>query len=229
MRTPDLVRFYGKVDKNGPVPAHRPELGPCWVYLAYKDRLGYGRFWFRGKMPPAQRVSWFLEHGEWPKADACHHCDNRACVRPSHLFDGTHDENIADREAKGRGVVPRLRGASHPLAKLTEDDVHAIRRALAAGEVQTSIAVRFNVSRSAINNIALGLEWAHLPDQTGGARPPRRIPYRMVEFRGEQRALVQLAKESGMSMATIRRRLKRGLDLETALTTPPRSLLQGVA
>jgi hypothetical protein len=25
-------RFWEKVDKNGPVPAHRPELGPCWVW-----------------------------------------------------------------------------------------------------------------------------------------------------------------------------------------------------
>src|SRR5438477_8325240 len=23
--------FWKRVDKNGPVPAHRPELGPCWI------------------------------------------------------------------------------------------------------------------------------------------------------------------------------------------------------
>ncbi|HKY40725.1 MAG TPA: HNH endonuclease [Polyangiaceae bacterium] len=169
MRTPPAVRFYCKVDKNGPVPVHRPELGPCWVYLAYKDRLGYGRFWFKGTMALAQRVAWFLDHGEWPKADACHHCDNRACVRPSHLFDGTHAENIADRDAKGRGAVPRLRGSAHPSSKLTEDDVREIRRALAAGEVQTAIAARLRVSRSAINNVALGLHWAAERPTVGGA------------------------------------------------------------
>jgi|SRR5580658_5854190 hypothetical protein len=24
-------RFWSKVDKNGPVPSHRPELGQCWI------------------------------------------------------------------------------------------------------------------------------------------------------------------------------------------------------
>jgi hypothetical protein len=41
-------RFWKKVDKNGPVPAHRPELGPCWLWTGalvgrgYRVGLGYG-------------------------------------------------------------------------------------------------------------------------------------------------------------------------------------------
>jgi hypothetical protein len=30
----DIERFWSKVDRNGPVPEHRPELGPCWVWTA---------------------------------------------------------------------------------------------------------------------------------------------------------------------------------------------------
>ena len=33
----------------------------------------------------------------------CHHCDNRICVRPKHLFLGTAKDNAQDREKKGRG------------------------------------------------------------------------------------------------------------------------------
>ena len=33
-------RFWSKVDKNGPIPSHRPELGPCWIWIARRDRYG---------------------------------------------------------------------------------------------------------------------------------------------------------------------------------------------
>ena|ERR1700694_1946906 len=29
-----MLRFWLKVNQNGPVPEHRPELGPCWVWTA---------------------------------------------------------------------------------------------------------------------------------------------------------------------------------------------------
>lgn len=34
--------------------------------------------------------------------DACHRCDIRACVRPSHLFEGTRLQNVQDMDGKGR-------------------------------------------------------------------------------------------------------------------------------
>jgi len=97
-----IQRFWSKVDKNGPVPAHCPELGPCWMWTAAKSEKGYGRFWFAGGLRLAHRVAFFLEESRWPVPDGMHCCDNPACVRRSHLKEGTHADNNADKAAKGR-------------------------------------------------------------------------------------------------------------------------------
>jgi predicted XRE-type DNA-binding protein len=163
MSTTLLERFYSKVDKNGPVPEHRSELGACWIWTARLSPIGYGEFWFEGRMHGAHRVAWFLEHGSWPDPCALHACDNRACVRvTSHLFEGSQVENIADRDTKGRTVVPSQRGVAHSQAKLNEALVRQIRAAIASGESQPSIALRLGVSRSAINNVANGYCWGHV-------------------------------------------------------------------
>lgn len=100
------ARFWCKVNKNGPLPPHRPELGRCWVWVAGKSKRGYGKFIFEGKNWRAHRFAWFLKHGR-VKDCILHKCDNPSCVR--HLFSGNMSENILDCVAKGR----------HPLAKRT--------------------------------------------------------------------------------------------------------------
>lgn len=39
---PLRTRFEAMLDKDGPIPAHRPELGPCHQWTGKKDRKGYG-------------------------------------------------------------------------------------------------------------------------------------------------------------------------------------------
>lgn len=104
-----LARFWAKVNRNGPVPSHRPELGPCWLWTGSINH-GYGRislgpqgavYEFR-----AHRVSWELHYGPIPDGlFVCHHCDTSACVRPSHLFVGDQAANAADMVAKGRSLT----------------------------------------------------------------------------------------------------------------------------
>lgn len=105
--TPIAQRFWSKVDKSGPVPAHSPELGPCWVWTASLNRKGYGQIHYRAADAPkrpaaAHRISWMLAHGGMPALCVLHKCDNPRCVRPDHLFVGTVAENNEDMRAKGR-------------------------------------------------------------------------------------------------------------------------------
>jgi hypothetical protein len=91
-------RFWTKVDKT-------PGLGPngdCWEWTDHLSTQGYGRASFMNRQVYAHRLSFFLHHGRWPDNFACHHCDNRKCIRPEHIFDGTRSDNMRDAYQKGR-------------------------------------------------------------------------------------------------------------------------------
>lgn len=100
----------------------------------------------------AHRFSWELHFGPIPTGMyVCHHCDNRPCVNPSHLFLGTLQDNLADMRAKGRGhVIP---------GKLTWEAVRDIRARAASGETHASIAGRYNVTRPNVSIIVSGRTW----------------------------------------------------------------------
>lgn len=111
-------RLWAKVDKSGPVPAHRPELGSCWVWTgAVTKHVGHGVIALGARAEgtaKTHRVSYELHFGPIPKdvsVELCvlHHCDNRRCVRPDHLFLGTDADNVRDMLAKGRAVFPPVR------------------------------------------------------------------------------------------------------------------------
>jgi hypothetical protein len=109
----------------------------------------------------AHRVAWTLHHGQIPDGmSICHHCDNPPCVRPDHLFVGTHGDNCRDKISKGREA--HVRGSENGQAKLTEAEVLQIR-ALAPTMLQQQIADKFGISRKQIWAIVHRKKWAHLP------------------------------------------------------------------
>lgn len=88
----DIMRFESKVS--------RMESG-CLEWIGGRDKLGYGRFKFRGRMLMSHRVSMAIRHGDLPVGLVVDHlCRNPACVDPEHLEMVTLGENTA------RGLSP---------------------------------------------------------------------------------------------------------------------------
>lgn len=163
---PLAARFWPKVDRNGAVPIHDPSLAPCWLWTGGLYRQGYGRFFVAGKrrdasQAKAHRVSYEIAHGKIPDGlGVLHRCDVRRCVNPAHLYLGTDADNARDRRERGR--EGDRSGGRNGRAKLTANDIYEIRKALADGETQTSLGLRFGVSQKQISKIASGLAWSHL-------------------------------------------------------------------
>lgn len=98
------ARFWAKVDKNGPVPAHMPNLGKCWVWKGSTKGYGYGQF-YCPKSVKAHRYSWGIHNSKVSsKIFVLHRCDNRLCVNPSHLFLGNNSDNMRDCAKKKRHI-----------------------------------------------------------------------------------------------------------------------------
>lgn len=87
-------RFWPKVNKHGPIPDYRPELGPCWVWTAAMATGGYGAFGVGRRKVYAHRFAYELLVGPIPEGlEIDHLCRVRACVNPTHLEAVTHREN----------------------------------------------------------------------------------------------------------------------------------------
>ena len=139
--------------------------GGCWLWTRSTAK-GYGTIRIGGnerKMVRVHRVSY--EHFVGPIPNGlfvCHKCDVRHCVNPDHLFVGTNSDNVQDCVKKGRLITPNLRGEAHGSAKLTEDDIRAIRILAQSDKTQKSIAIHFGVSRGLIWHILNGKRWGHV-------------------------------------------------------------------
>lgn len=141
----------------------------CWLWIGAKTVHGYGGFVYYNRdengystgrvSVVAHRFSYELIHDpiEYPY-QVLHKCDNRLCVNPAHLFVGTLQDNMTDRNAKGR----HAHGESHARAKLTEIQVRAIRQQYADGQTQVNLSKQFSISRWAIRSIIDGRAWRHI-------------------------------------------------------------------
>ena len=119
-------RFWAKVDRSGPVPDRRPDLGECWIWRAWVDRTtGYGLWTYveddRKVTTTAHAFAYRVTYGAPPVG--LHHdhlCHVRTCCRPSHLEAVTQAENnrrspkLARRTECKRGHSYAEHGYTYP-------------------------------------------------------------------------------------------------------------------
>jgi hypothetical protein len=94
-------RFWAKVNKDGPIPVARPELGPCWLWTASTDGRGrYGSFQYEGRLQRAHHVAYRFLVGPIPEGQEWDHlCRVTLCVRPLHGEWVSHRENVLRGES----------------------------------------------------------------------------------------------------------------------------------
>lgn len=147
----DRARFFKYVPNA--------EADECWEWQSTRNHRGYGKFWLNGRTAVAHRVAYEMSKGPIPAGMQVRHtCDNRACVNPAHLLVGTGKDNARDALERDR----YRRGSANGRAKLTASQVDEIREGWRRGETQVSMARRFGVSKSAIQWILNGRNWAGL-------------------------------------------------------------------
>jgi hypothetical protein len=132
-----------------------------------KDRRGYGKINSGGKHGPiisAHRLSYVLHNGVIPEGMfVCHSCDNPACVNPSHLWVGTHLDNMADMTRKKRnGQYDRTKVPKKPNQKIAREAAAEIKRLSLMGVNQDELARLFGVSQALVSGIKTGKHWPEL-------------------------------------------------------------------
>lgn len=154
----DAERFWEKVDRR--------DADDCWPWLGTKSNNGYGTFSVGSRLSgdarnvsPHRYVCELVGRTFGPGQHALHHCDNKQCVNPSHIYVGTQADNARDFLERGTRKVPDQRGEKNPRAKLSASEATEIRR---SSESLRSLSARFGVSKTHVSWIKHWKSWGHL-------------------------------------------------------------------
>lgn len=131
-----LKKVLMRIDKLGPLPMHRPELGPCWLWTGSTNTKGYGRIRIGKKVVAVHRYVYEQLVGQIVKPQLDHVCRVRACCNPNHLEPVTNAENQKRGENANRNKTECRNG--HALT--SENTIIASR--IRAGKLLTERACR---------------------------------------------------------------------------------------
>jgi hypothetical protein len=129
----------------------------CWIWLGGMSK-GYGVWPLAWKERRAHRVSYAAYNGPLLGELIRHTCDVACCVNPAHLIIGNSAENQRDKAVRGRSA----RGEKNGRAKLTEQQVLAIRADFAKGGRIADLAQVYHLDYATIRDIVYHTTWRHI-------------------------------------------------------------------
>lgn len=91
-----MQRFWSKVDKTV----------NCWNWIGANRGNGYGCFKYKNKVYDAHRFVWYLVFKKFPTQWILHKCNNKKCVNPDHIYEGSAKQNYADMLVAGNAYKP---------------------------------------------------------------------------------------------------------------------------
>jgi hypothetical protein len=137
-----------------------PRESGCIEWTGSSDTKGYGQLRVDRKLIKAHRYAVERINGPIPSGMVVMHaCDNPKCVNIDHLRVGSQKQNVHDMDLKGRRINKHPKGETHKNAKLTDDDVRAIRRDTRR---QIDIAATYGVAQTVVSKIKLHQAWRHV-------------------------------------------------------------------
>lgn len=131
----------------------------CWIWKGTRCN-DYGVLNREGKNVYVHRLSYEIHKGTIKEGlFVLHRCNNKLCVNPKHLYEGTHKDNARDREL----TEDHSRGAKNSNSVLTEGEVAEIKRLVRVEFWRTrkDIGEQFGVSHATVSRIATGETWKH--------------------------------------------------------------------
>lgn len=130
----------------------------CREWARHINSRGYGSVSLHSKMTVAHKAAFILAgHTLLQGQLVLHHCDNRRCINPEHLYAGTHMDNMRDKAVRKR--APSVRGEANPNRQLSAAQVVAIRAAYATGITQTRLGALYGVGQGQISRVTLRKAW----------------------------------------------------------------------
>ena len=142
----DRKVFLAKVNQQSGVFSNELTT-ECWRWEGHIHKtLGYGQYQtklaFAMGTTFAHRISYMLFKGPITSELLRHTCDNRWCVNPEHLIDGTRQDNIKDMEERN----PKAHGR-----KLQPAEYPKIVERMKAGELLKDIAEEYGMNWKSVS------------------------------------------------------------------------------
>lgn len=128
-------------------------LGECWETI--RNRM---QFFYKNKHINGHRIAYMIKYGDIPHGKIVRHkCDNSKCINPEHLEIGSHQDNMRDKDERGRTV----KGEIHHASKLTNTQAIEIFNNKGVKSL-SQLATDYGISKQSVSSIWKKESWKHV-------------------------------------------------------------------